>query len=313
MAERQDNTRVVRPIIIRKRRLTPQQLLAIKARKLQEYSNKNPAQVYDANKAKYHRNLQNFYNTNVFGYGISGTPTNYDTRTSKGQTAIRNNFNYARNNATDFVLQFAPVGITQTGVKLARAGQKAYSALTRGLFTKVSPKGSLGSMSTYLSKQIGSGGEAVVIDNSPINVGKMTSIPVEEMVLRNSVPNAVPSKYIGYVKSGSNKLPTYIQDKVKIITEEAFPKYIDKFDKSMQKFGFKRVNDPNVYGAAYTDGKIVIDDIAPGNLGLTSGNPLLDMILPDFLKKPKIIDMVYQTVPEWRAMGYKLKHGGKLE
>ena len=39
---------------------------------------------------------------------------------------------------------------------------------------------------------------------------QITSIPVEEMALRNSIPNAVPNKYIGYVTDGGTKLPTYI-------------------------------------------------------------------------------------------------------
>lgn len=81
----------------------------------------------------------------------------------------------------------------------------------------------------------------------------------------------------------------------------------------MYKDGYRVVNDPQVQYRAYTNGKVVIDDISPGNIGLTSGNPQLDKLLPDFLKKPKIIDMAYQTIPEWLELGYQLKrNGGKL-
>jgi hypothetical protein len=36
----------------------------------------------------------------------------------------------------------------------------------------------------------------------------------------------------------------------------------------MQKKGFRKINDPNVQYRAYTDGNIVIDDVAPGNVGV---------------------------------------------
>ena len=68
----------------------------------------------------------------------------------------------------------------------------------------------------------------------------------------------------------------------------------------MEKSGFKRVNDPNVQYRAYTNGQVVIDDIAPGNVGL------------NFFRQPKIIDFNLQTIPEWVEMGFQLKNGGKL-
>ena len=140
----------------------------------------------------------------------------------------------------------------------------------------------------------------------------MTSIPVEEMAARNSVPNTVKSKYVGYVKDSKIKLPAYIQQKVKVLTEETFPKYIGKLDEAMKRCGFTRVKDPNVQYRAYTNGSIVVDDLDPGNVGLTTGSPMLDLITPNFLKKPYIIDMGYQTVPEWMELGFKLKNGGRL-
>lgn len=46
----------------------------------------------------------------------------------------------------------------------------------------------------------------------------------------------------------------------------------------MQKSGFRKVNDPNVQYRAYTNGTVVVDDVSPGNVGLT------------FFKKPKLLD-----------------------
>ena len=43
-----------------------------------------------------------------------------------------------------------------------------------------------------------------------------------------------------------------------------------------------------------------IDDIAPGNVGLT------------FFRQPKMIDFNLQSVPEWIEQGFSLKNGGKL-
>ncbi len=68
----------------------------------------------------------------------------------------------------------------------------------------------------------------------------------------------------------------------------------------MAKSGFKIVNDPQVQYRAYTNGQVVIDDIAPGNVGL------------NFFRQPRIIDFNLQTVPEWTSQGFILKRGGKL-
>lgn len=160
--------------------------------------------------------------------------------------------------------------------------------------------GALGTLKQYANNPIGGGAEAVVIKNTPTTVGKITSIPVEEMTARNSIPNTIKSKYIGYVKDRKIKLPTYIQQKVKVLTEETFPKYVDKLDKAMKRSGFTRVNDPNVQYRAYTNGQVVVDDVSPGNVGLT------------FLRQPKMIDFNLQPVSEWVAQGFKLYKGGKL-
>lgn len=303
-----DNTRVAQPIIEGK--LTPEQLQRIQQRKFQELSKRNKAYIYDADKAKYYKNLQDLYNYNAFGYGLQGRPTRFDPSTPEGQQAISSTFNYARGNALDFLVNTFGVG---AGSIIGNKAAQIYPRFTKGVFKPPSNNGALGTLKQYAKNPIGGGAEAVVIENTPTTVGKITSIPVEEMAARNNIPNTIKSKYIGYVKDRKIKLPTYIQQKVKVLTEETFPKYVDKFDKTMERSGFTRVNDPNVQYKAYTNGRVVIDDIAPGNVGLTSGNPWLDKLIPDFIKSLKIIDMSYQTVPEWLELGYQLKRkGGKL-
>lgn len=285
-----DNTRVRSPIIV------PQQQESIygKVRNKQSY-------IYDADKVKYYTNLQNFYNQNAFGYGLQGRPTRFNPSTPEGQQAISSTFNYARGNALDFLTNVSGAGISSGIGKVGRKASQVYSRLTKGVFKPPSNNGALGTLKQYAKNPIGGGAEAVVIKNTPTTVGKMTSILVEEMAARNSIPNTIKSKYIGYVKDRKIKLPTYIQQKVKVLTEETFPKYVDKLDKAMEKSGFKRVYDPNVQYRAYTNGQVVIDDIAPGNVGL------------DWLRRPRMIDFNISSIPEWIQQGFKLKNGGKIE
>lgn len=301
LVAQQDNTRVVKSPIIQKIKLTPEQIRRIQANKYAEYAKKNQARIYDADKAKYYRNLQNFYNYNAFGYGISGNQTRFDPTTLEGQAAIQSNFDYAKGNATEFMSNIAGAGATSAISGAARKAGQLYSKVFRGPFKQISSKGSLGTMKQYTKNGvIGGGAEAVVVKNTPTTVGKITTIPVEEMKARNAIPNVAQSRYIGFVKDRKTKLPTYIQDKVRVLTEKTFPKYISKLDKAMQNSGFKRVNDPNVQYRAYTNGSVVIDDIAPGNVGL------------DWFGRPKMIDFNLQTVPEWTSQGFTLKRGGKL-
>lgn len=71
--------------------------------------------------------------------------------------------------------------------------------------------------------------------------------------------------------------------------------------KSSRKVDWNKVKqDPNVQYRAYTNGQVVVDDVAPGNVGL------------DWLRRPRMIDFNLQTVPEWTAQGFTLKKGGKL-
>ena len=286
-----DNTRVRTPIIVPQQ--TREERIYGKVKNRQEY-------VQDADKVKYYTNLQNFYNQNAFGYGLQGRPTRFNPSTPEGQQAISATFNYAKGNALDFLVNTSGVGLSSGIGKVGRKASQVYSKLTKGVFKPSAKNGALGTLKQYAKNPIGGGAEAVVIKNTPTTVGKITSIPVEEMTARNSIPNTIKSKYIGYVKDRKVKLPTYIQKKVKVLTEETFPKYVDKLDKAMERSGFTRVNDPNVQYRAYTNGQVVVDDVSPGNVGLT------------FLRQPKMIDFNLQPVSEWVAQGFRLRDGGKL-
>lgn len=297
----QDNTRVVRQDIPLKFQLTPEQKQRIQQRKFQENIQKNKSYVYDANKADYYRKLQNFYNNNFFGYGVAGNQTKYDPSTTEGQQAIQSNFDYAKSNVQNLGENIALTGIASAASNAISKGSQVYSKLFRGPFRSPSKRGSLGTMKQYTKNgTLGSGSEAVVINNTPTTVGKITTIPQKEMAARNAIPNTVQSRYVGFVKDKGTKLPTYIQRKVKTLTEDTFPRYVEKLDNAMAKSGFRRVNDPNVQYRAYTNGQVVIDDVAPGNVGL------------DWLRRPRMIDFNLQTVPEWTAQGFTLKRGGKL-
>lgn len=295
-----DNTAVSQPTKELDIKLTPEQLQRLQQQELYELASKNQSYISDADKADYYRNMQNFYNQNAFGYGLQGRQTRFNPNTSEGRQAISSSFNYAKGNALDFLSNISGTGLYLGPGLISRKAAQTYSKFARGVFKAPSKKGSLGTLDQYAQNPIGYGAEAIVINNTPINVGKMTSIPVEEMAARNSIPNTIKSKYIGYVRDGKIKLPTYIQRKVKVLTEETFPKYIDKLDKAMERSGFTRVNDPNVQYRAYTNGQVVIDDVAPGNVGLT------------IFRQPKMIDFNLQPISEWKAQGFGLKRGGKL-
>lgn len=297
--QRQDNTKV-KTFIPSEIQLSQDWKKKIRYKQLQDRVKKNRSYIYDTKKAEYYRNLQNFYNNNFFGYGVFGRQTRHDPTTSKGQAAIQSNFDYAKGNVTDFASNVAGAGIAGAVGTAGRKSAQLYNKLTKGVFRAPSKNGALGTLKQYSKNPIGGGAEAVVVDNTPTTVGKMTSIPVEEMAARNQIPNTVPSKYIGYVKDRGTKLPTYVQKKLRILTEQTFPKYANKLDRAMERAGFRRVNDPNVQYRAYTNGQVVVDDVAPGNVGL------------DWLRRPKMIDFNIQTVPEWTAQGFTLKRGGKL-
>lgn len=281
----QDNTRVIRkqPLAFQ---LTKEQQTRIKQRKLQEAVKRNQAVIYDTDKAKYYQNMQNFYNNNFFGYGVFGKQTHYDPSKEENQKKIQSNFNYAKDN------------VKNIGTSLVTAGPMSFF---KGVLPSVSKRVTVGELSTLTPYKIGQGSEALVIRNSPTTVGKITQVGSGEMLKRNAIPNSLPLKFVGYVRDGSKRFPTFIQKKVKVLGEKTFPKYVDKLDKAMQKRGFRKVNDPNVQYRAYTNGTVVVDDVSPGNVGLT------------FFKKPKLLDFNLQTVPSWTSQGFTLKNGGKFK
>lgn len=281
----QDNTRVVRtqPLTFR---LTKEQQAKIRQRKLQEIAKRNQAVIYDTNKAKYYQNMQNFYNNNFFGYGVFGKQTHYDPSKEEDQKKIQSNFNYAKDN------------VKNIGTSLITVGP---ASSFKGILPSVSRRVTVGKLSSLTPYKIGQGSEAIVIRNSPTTVGKITQVGSGEMLKRNAIPNSLPLKFVGYVRDGSKRFPTFIQKKVKVLSEKTFPKYVSKLDKDMQKSGFRKVNDPNVQYRAYTNGTVVVDDVSPGNVGLT------------FFKKPKLLDFNLQTVPSWTSQGFTLKNGGKFK
>ena len=281
----QDNTRVVRtqPLTFR---LTKEQQAKIRQRKLQEIAKRNQAVIYDTNKAKYYQNMQNFYNNNFFGYGVFGNQTHYDPSKEEDQKKIQSNFNYAKDN------------VKNIGTSLITVGP---ASSFKGILPSISRRVTVGKLSTLTPYKIGQGSEAIVIRNSPTTVGKITQVGSGEMLKRNAIPNSLPLKFVGYVRDGSKRFPTFIQKKVKVLSEKTFPKYVSKLDKDMQKRGFRKVNDPNVQYRAYTNGTVVVDDVSPGNVGLT------------FFKKPKLLDFNLQTIPSWTSQGFTLKNGGKFK
>ena len=281
----QDNTRVVRtqPLTFR---LTKEQQARIRQKKLQEIAKRNQAVIYDTNKAKYYQNMQNFYNNNFFGYGVFGNQTHYDPSKEEDQKKIQSNFNYAKDN------------VKNIGTSLITVGP---ASSFKGILPSVSRRVTVGKLSALTPYKIGQGSEAIVIRNSPTTVGKITQVGSGEMLKRNTIPNSLPLKFVGYVRDGSKRFPTFIQKRVKVLSEKTFPKYVSKLDKAMQKSGFRKVNDPNVQYRAYTNGTVVVDDVSPGNVGLT------------FFKKPKLLDFNLQTVPSWTSQGFTLKNGGKFK
>ena len=281
----QDNTRVVRtqPLTFR---LTKEQQAKIRQKKLQEIAKRNQAVIYDTNKAKYYQNMQNFYNNNFFGYGVFGNQTHYDPSKEEDQKKIQSNFNYAKDN------------VKNIGTSLITVGP---ASSFKGILPSVSRRVTVGKLSALTPYKIGQGSEAIVIRNSPTTVGKITQVGSGEMLKRNTIPNSLPLKFVGYVREGSKRFPTFIQKRVKVLSEKTFPKYVGKLDKAMQKSGFRKVNDPNVQYRAYTNGTVVVDDVSPGNVGLT------------FFKKPKLLDFNLQTVPSWTSQGFTLKNGGKFK
>ncbi len=264
-----DNTRVVRPTFVEPVVLSPQAREQLQQRRIQELAQQNQAQLWDADKIKRYENMQNFYNNNFWGYGVFGRQTNYNPRTPQGQAAIQANFDYAKSNVQNFATTLATTGMAEG------AGQAIKWATT--------------------PTKIGQGAEAIVTSApASTRVTKVTTIPRTEMHIRNTVPGAVKSRYVGT----SNGLNTYTQPKVRILSKEQLARASKALDNLMSKKGWRKITHPNLQGAGYTNGNWVVTDLGPGNVGR---NWLGQLRLPDFS---------IESMPAFRMA--MQKRGGKL-
>lgn len=256
-AEQSDNTRVEIPPLIS--RLPRQDVQRANQARMQQIAQQNQAQLWDADKIKKYENMQNFYNNNFWGYGVFGRQTNYNPRTSQGQAAIQANFDYAKSNIQNFAETLATAGIAEG------TGQAIRWATT--------------------PTKIGSGAEAVV-SSAPVStrVIKVTTIPRSEMHIRNSVPGALKSRYAG----SSNGLNTYTQSKVRILSKEQLAKASGQLEKLMNGKGWRKITHPNLQGLGFTNGRHVVSDLGPGNVGR------------DWLGRLRLTDFSVETVPQFR-------------
>lgn len=257
----QQSTSVQKPSKWRPKRLTKQQKDNIKQREMYEIVAKNQDQLYDKDMLDEYNRKQSFYNNNAFGYGISGQQTRFDPRTEAGRQAIDQNLEYARGNAVDFL----------SNLVLGGAGAAMHGVTPR--FSR-----NLGKLDDYMPWKIGEGSESVVYSNNPFTVGKIGTVDAADVAMRNKVPNTVQSRYVGNVDAEWGKVPVTIQQKVRPIKAEDYGKYIKQLDEAMHKKGWRPfIYDKQQY-RAYTNGRMVADDISPDNIGL------------DWLGRPKIID-----------------------
>lgn len=261
--EKADNTRVVRPQII------PLQPPTARRSRPVIQAPQNQAQLWDADKVKKYQNMQNFYNNNFWGYGVGGRQTNYDPRTPQGQAAIQANFDYAKSNVQNFATTLITTGAGE-GI-----GQAIKWATT--------------------PTKIGQGAEAVV-SSTPLStrVTKVTTIPRAEMHARNTVPGALRSRYV----KTSNGFTTYTQPKVRILSKKQLAKVGKALEKRMSRKGWRKITHPNLQGAGYTNGKLVVTDIGPGNVGRNR------------LGRLRLTDFSLETMPQFRLA--MQKRGGKL-
>lgn len=119
--------------------------------------------------------------------------------------------------------------------------------------------------------KIDEGSEMGVFDNGDFTVLKIPHFnEIQAFYTKNKVPYFSHLKLIGFVNISQILLPVFIQEKLKILNQDSFHKYINKLDQMMFKKGFRILNNPFIQYRAYTNGEIIIDDISPDNLGLDS-------------------------------------------
>lgn len=230
-----------------------------------ENTNNHQGGIYDKDVIDQYKRMQNFTNDNYWSYG---NRTNNNPYTAEGQAAIVSNYQYAQGNVVD--------AATTLASEVAMAG--------------------LGKFKRYISttKEIDRGAEAIVESSiiSPV-VKKSTSIPRQELHIRNTVPNTVKTTYRGT----KNGISIVTQPK-RNISRHKNSKLYKQLDKDMKKKGWDKVEHPNLQGRAYSNGKWVISDIKPGN------------ITKPTWRHPKIIDVQHQTPRSFRRS--MQKQGGRL-
>lgn len=263
-----DNTYVAPIYIPIKKKIPDDQLKNMQFKKLY---------TYDKQKTDFYSNLQDFYNQNFFGRGLQNNWQHLDPVTQEKQ--IQSNVNYGIKNIENLLSTILLTGITN---------------LYRGLLPLISKRKTIGQLNDFLPYKINEGSESIVFKNSPTTVRKISTVGSGEMLKRNKIPNTQSLKFVGYTKHENMRFPTFIQKKLKILNNKNFNKYLPKLDKAMEKHGFKIINDPYVQYRAYSNGNIVISDIAPENVGI------------NILNQPKIIDFSISSIPEWIKSGYSI-------
>lgn len=244
---------------------------------------------------------QNWFVRATLGSAIADNPA---VATASGWTQD-NNGNYVQRPTPEtnkLADNLAIISTTSPTNPASVLGEKAIQGATwlYKMARPVLPRGTynFGDLSHLLKHKIGEGAEATVIENTPNQVAKVIYSGYQKA--KNQIPYAVKVRYAGQVTDHGQSFPVYLQQKMRTITQEAWPKVISKLDKAMAKRGFRIVNDPLVQYRAYQGPNVVIDDISPDNIGL------------NWFGQPRLIDFNYQTVPEWLEQGFTLKSGGKL-
>ncbi len=247
--------------------------------KKKRFSHLRRRNIIITNKSKKYKSLQNFYDNDYFSYNV------LKKINSIKECKLNNNvllpkydiFRFLKTISSDFKL-----------------------TMLKGFLPLTSSRKTLGFLNNVIHNKIDQGAEAIVIKNSQFAVGKIVHGEKSYILKRNSIPHALPVKFIGYFKDGKQRFPAFIQQKVKILNNNNFNRYVNKLDQMMREKGFFKINDPQVQYRAYTNGIIVIDDISPGNVGI------------DLLGRPRLVDFNILTLQQWLEQGFILNKNCKL-
>lgn len=177
------------------------------------------------------------------------------------------NWQQKRTEASDRLANNLAVISTFSPTNPANAAVSGAAKWAYGMLNPTFARGvtNFGDLSQYANKYIGEGAEATVYDNTPHSVAKVIYNGYQRV--KNHIPNTAEVHRIGEVVKDGKTFPVYSQRKLRVVTEEMWPKVVKKLDKAMQNKGFHIVKDPAVQYRAYRHLNAVIDDIAPGNVG----------------------------------------------